>query len=193
MSDPAPTSNGPARLLGLCGSLRRASSNLAILHAAVELAPPDVEVVLHPLRDLPMFDADLEAVGTPAAVADLIDAVQACDGLLLATPEYNWSITGALKNAIDWLSRGPEAPIDEVPAALLSGAGSSGGRRALAHLRDVLGHNRVDVIDREVRIARATAHVRDGRLTTEEHRDAVAASVAELAARVRERRAAAAA
>lgn len=179
----------PVHLLGLCGSLRRASSNLAILRAAAELAPAGVEVSIHPLHELPMFDADLEAAGTPEPVAALVAAVRAADGLLLATPEYNWSITGAMKNAIDWLSRGPDAPIDEIPAALLSGAGGSGGRRAQAHLRDVLGHNQVDVLERSVTIAGATQHVTDGRLVTAEHRADVEAVVTALAAQVRERRA----
>ncbi len=180
--------SAPVRLLGLCGSLRRASTNLAILRAAAELAPDGVEVVLHPLHDVPMFDADLEAEPLPDAVTALRTAVAGADGVLLATPEYNWSITAALKNAIDWLSRGPQAPIDRVPAAMLSGAGGSGGRRAQAHLRDILGHNQVDLLDESVQIASAVEHVEDGRLASVEHREAVAALVVALADRVRQRR-----
>lgn len=178
----------PIRLVGLCGSLRRASTNLAILRAAEELAPDGVEVVVHPLHDVPLYDADLEVGGMPEAAQALRAAVAGADGLLLATPEHNWSVTAALKSAIDWLSRGPEAPIDRLPAALLSGAGGSGGKRAQSHLRDILGHNEVDVLDASVQIARVWQHVEDGRLTTPEHRDEVAAVVAALADRVRARR-----
>lgn len=185
MSEPIRPS---VRLVGISGSLRRASTNTVLLRVAGELAPEGVEVELLQLHDVPMFDADLESDPLPPGVQRLRDAVAAADGLLLATPEYNWSLTGAMKNALDWLSRGPQAPIDRLPAALLSGAGGSGGRRAQAHLRDVLGHNEVDVLDRAVQIPRIEQHVRDGALVTPEHREAVAELVAALAVRVQERR-----
>jgi chromate reductase, NAD(P)H dehydrogenase (quinone) len=175
----------PVVLLGLSGSLRRDSANTALLRAAAELAPAGVEVVLHPLRDLPFFDADVERAGLPDPVRALRTAVEDADGLLLATPEYNWSVTAALKNAIDWASRGPDAPLDRKPAALLSAAGRGGGARALAHLRDILGHNRVDVVDREVRVPRGAQHVVDGALATPEHRDQVRAVVDDLVTRIR--------
>jgi chromate reductase, NAD(P)H dehydrogenase (quinone) len=174
-------------LLGLSGSLRQGSANTALLHAAAELAPGDVEVVVHPLDEVPLFDADLEADGLPPAVAALREALAEADGLLLASPEYNWSVSGVLKNAIDWLSRGPASPLDHKPTALLSAAGRGGGARGLAHLRDVLRHNEVDVLDLDVRVPRGNLHVTEGRLTTPEHREAVAALVTALREHVEER------
>jgi NAD(P)H-dependent FMN reductase len=93
-----------------------------------------------------------------------------------------------LKNAIDWVSRGPAAPLDRKPTALLSAAGRGGGRLGLRHLRDILGHNQVDVLDTDVQVPRGQLHVRDGRLVTAEHRDAVAELVSALRERVLERR-----
>jgi chromate reductase len=182
----------PIVLLGLSGSLRTGSRNTALLRAAAELAPADVEVVLHPLHEVPMYDGDLEAAGLPPAVRSLRAALADADGLLLASPEYNWSVTAALKNAIDWVSRGPDSPLDHKPTALLTAAGRGGGARGLAHLRDILGHNQVDVLDRDVRIARGAEHVVEGALVTPEHRDAVAELVVALRDRVRSRRAASA-
>jgi chromate reductase, NAD(P)H dehydrogenase (quinone) len=184
----------PIRLLGLSGSLRRASANTAALRTAASLAPDGVDVVLHPLDDVPLYHGDVEArEGFPEAVVALRDAVAEADGLLLASPEYNWSTTAVLKNAIDWASRGPSAPLDAKPAALLSAAGGSGGRRAQAHLRDILAHNEVDLLEEAVQIPRASRHVEDGEITDPQHRRAIAALVDALGERVRERRGARAA
>jgi chromate reductase, NAD(P)H dehydrogenase (quinone) len=177
------------RLLGLSGSLRRASANTAALRAAAELAPDGVEVVLHPLDDVPLYHGDVEArEGYPPGVVALRRAIAGADALLLASPEYNWSTTAVLKNAIDWASRAPDAPLDGKPAALLSAAGGSGGARAQAHLRDILAHNEVDLLDQAVQIPRATRHLEDGELAAPEHRRRIAALVAALAVRVLERR-----
>lgn len=176
--------SGPLRIVGLSGSLREDSTNTAVLRAARDLAPADAEVRVLVPRDVPLFDVDLEVGGLPAPVARLREAVAAADGLLLATPEYNWSVSGSLKNAIDWLSRGDPAPLDRKPAALLS-AGGSGGVRAQAHLREILGHNRVDVLDTAVQVPHARHHVVDGELATAAHRRAVAELVAALCAHIR--------
>lgn len=176
------------RLLGLSGSLRRASTNTALLRAAQAEAPEGVEIVVHPLNDIPLYNADVEReVGFPPPVRALRQAVGDADGLLLASPEYNFSTSGVLKNAVDWVSRAP-SPLDEKPAALLSAAGGSGGRRAQRHLRDILAHNSVDVLDQAVQLPRARRHVEDGRLVTPEHRAAVAALVTALRDRVLQRR-----
>ena len=158
-------------LVGLSGSLREASYNTALLRAAVEEAPAGVEVRILSLRDLPFFDADLEARGVPEAVTDLRRQVAAADGLLLAFPEYNWSVPAVLKNAIDWLSRGPDSPLDRIPAAMLSAAGGSGGRRAQAHMEDILGHNDVRIAAERLMVPRAGQHVVDDRLVAGEHRE----------------------
>lgn len=122
-----------ATLVGLCGSLRRDSFNLRLLRAAAEAAPPGTTVEIASIREIPLYDGDLEAEqGVPAAVEQLKDRIAASDGLLIATPEYNNSVPGVLKNAIDWLSR-PPADIPRVfrgrPVALL---GASPGPRGTA-------------------------------------------------------------
>lgn len=101
-------------LVGLSGSLRRGSYNAALLRAAVELAPAGATIADGSIRDIPLYDGDLEAAhGIPAAVAALKERIAAADGLLLVTPEYNNSIPGVFKNAIDWLSR-PASDIETV-------------------------------------------------------------------------------
>jgi chromate reductase, NAD(P)H dehydrogenase (quinone) len=96
------------RVIGLSGSLRSGSYNTALLRAATRLMPEGATLETATIRDIPLYDGDVEAAeGIPAPVAALKDQVAAADGLLLATPEYNNSIPGAFKNAIDWLSRPP--------------------------------------------------------------------------------------
>lgn len=96
------------KLLGISGSLRKASYNTALLRAAVDLCGADTSLEIATLHGIPLYDGDVEAAeGIPASVAELKDRIMACDGLLLATPEYNNGVPGVFKNAIDWLSRPP--------------------------------------------------------------------------------------
>jgi len=127
------------RIVGISGSLRRASYNTATLVAMRELAPPDMAVAIVPLNAIPMFnDDDFAADGFPPSVAHLRSEVEGADGVILASPEYNHSMTGALKNAIDWLSRKPVS-IYGKPVCIVSAAGSLlGGSRAQYDLRKVL-------------------------------------------------------
>jgi NAD(P)H-dependent FMN reductase len=99
-------------IIGICGSLRRASFNAMLLRAAAEVAPTGTTVTIESIRDIPLYDGDLEAsTGVPAPVQALKDRIAGADGLLIATPEYNNSIPGVAKNAIDWLSR----PASDIP------------------------------------------------------------------------------
>src|ERR1700756_4576404 len=118
------------KVLGISGSLRRASYNSALLRAAARLMPLDASLEIASLRGIPLYDADVEAQGIPAAVSQLKEAIIAADGVLLATPEYNNSLPGVFKNAIDWLSR-PPSDVKRVfsgrPFALLGASGGSFG------------------------------------------------------------------
>ena len=108
MPDAAP----PIRIIGLSGSLRAGSYNAQLLRAAVRLAPSGMELVSGTIRGIPLYDGDVEASeGVPPLVAALKDQIAAADGLLLVTPEYNNSIPGGFKNAIDWLTR----PATDIP------------------------------------------------------------------------------
>jgi NAD(P)H-dependent FMN reductase len=119
------------RLLGISGSLRAGSYNTALLHTARELLPEGVELEVATLHGIPLYDGDAEEKhGIPAAAEALKDKLAACDGLILCTPEYNHSIPGVLKNAIDWMSR-PGSDKERVfggrPVALLGASPSSFG------------------------------------------------------------------
>ncbi len=118
-------------IVGLSGSLRRASLNSALLRALAALAPDGVDVAIHSIADVPLYNGDDEARdGLPPAVVTLKDAIGAADGLLLCSPEYNSSVPGVLKNTVDWLSRTPDGsePTLRGKAVALTGAspGSSG-------------------------------------------------------------------
>jgi chromate reductase, NAD(P)H dehydrogenase (quinone) len=99
------------RIIGIAGSLRRGSFNAALLRAALEFVPKDARLEIEPINDIPLYDYDVEVEEFPPAVVRLKDELAAADGLLIATPEYNNSIPGVAKNAMDWLSRPP----DDIP------------------------------------------------------------------------------
>jgi len=101
------------RIVGISGSLRQGSFNASLLRAAAGLMPAGGDLSIETIRGIPLYDGDIEAQGIPEFVAKLKDAVAAADGLLLVTPEYNNSIPGVFKNAIDWMSR-PAADIARV-------------------------------------------------------------------------------
>jgi NAD(P)H-dependent FMN reductase len=120
-------------IIAISGSLRKNSFNSALLRAAVDLAPSGLSIAVGTIRDIPLYDGDVEAAsGIPAPVDTLKDQVAAAEGLLLFTPEYNQSVPGVFKNAIDWLSR-PATDIPRVfgnkPVGLLGATPGPGGTR----------------------------------------------------------------
>jgi NAD(P)H-dependent FMN reductase len=171
------------RILALGGSLRAASFNRALLHEAAALAP-DLDLGLVDIAGrLPLFDQDiLDRDGAPPGVAAFKDALRESDGLLIATPEYNWSIPGFLKNAIDWASRpASEIPavFGDLPVALIGAGGSAGTRLAQSAWLPVFRYLRMRPwAERTLYIDRARerfdAH---GRLTDETARDQLEAVV----------------
>jgi chromate reductase len=125
-------------VLVICGSLRRGSYNAALTRALPELAPPQMKLTSAPAYDgLPMYNADIqEASGFPPAAEVLAAAIRAADGVIIVSPEYNWTIPGALKNAIDWVSRMKDQPFKEKPVAIQScSQGPLGGSRMQYHMR----------------------------------------------------------
>ena len=136
-------------ILGIPGSLRRDSLNRSLLRAAGDLLPEGMSLEVADISDLPLYNWDDEQEsGFRPSVQRFRDQVAAADGLLIATPEYNNSMPGALKNAIDWASRGPESPLNGKPAAIMGAAGRLGSVRAQMHLRTVLMHNDLKVVQR---------------------------------------------
>jgi len=112
----------PIHLVGISGSLRRGSLNTMLLNAAVELLPPDITMEIVSIENIPLYNADLDlplAKQRPAQVEDFRKKLADADGLLIASPEFNYSIPGVLKNAIDWASRGEDAPLLQKPVAVI--------------------------------------------------------------------------
>jgi len=155
------------RVLGITGSLRRGSYNHALLREAAERLPAGVELVeFERLAEIPPYDADLEAGVTPSAVAELRRAMREADAVLVATPEYNHSIPGVLKNALDWASRpAGQSALTGTPSAVIGAStGMFGAVWAQAETRKVLGALGGRVIEAELPVARAADLYRDGRL-----------------------------
>ena len=126
-------------IVGLCGSLRKASINRNALRLAGALMPPSMKLDIVEWRDMPVFDGDTLVAGLPAPVAALRERMRRADGLVIATPEYNFSVPGGLKNMIDWTSRGDDQPWALKPVALLSASpGPLGGARVQYDLRKVM-------------------------------------------------------
>lgn len=157
--------NDSIRVLAIAGSLRRDGYNRRLLEAAVSAAPARMHIVHHDLREVPLFDEDLEraAAGGPEGVRALREAVAAADGVLIATPEYNQSIPGVLKNALDWLSRPAptEVLIDKPVAILGASAGRWGTRLAQAALRQVLAATESAVLPAPMLFVREAAQAFD--------------------------------
>jgi chromate reductase, NAD(P)H dehydrogenase (quinone) len=146
------------RVLGVSGSLRAGSYNTALLRASADLLPPPARLELvEDLAELPPYSEDLDREPAPAAVARLRERVEAADALLVATPEYNSSLPGQLKNALDWLSRPyPENALRDLPAAVIGAStGLFGAVWAQAEVRKVLTFAGADLLDVELPLGEA--------------------------------------
>lgn len=151
-------------LLGICGSLRRASLNRALLLAVGETLPAGSTLTLWESLDLPIFSSDLPE---PPAVIALKAAIAAADGVIFGVPEYNYSIPGGLKNALDWISRPPAtSPMRGKPIGLVGAAtGMSGTIRAQLHMRQILIYSDAPCMSQpEVLIPRAHERFTEGKL-----------------------------
>jgi chromate reductase, NAD(P)H dehydrogenase (quinone) len=123
-------------VLAICGSLRTGSYNRAALRTAIELKPPGMTIETADIGSFPLYNEDVRAQGFPAPVEKLRRQIAAADALLFVTPEYNYSMSGVLKNAIDWASRPPDQPFAGKPVAIMgAGAGMAGTARAQYDLR----------------------------------------------------------
>src|SRR5687767_11162358 len=166
------------RVLGVAGSLRAGSFNRSLLRAAGELAPAGMEIVTFDgLREIPPYDADVEAREEPAPVAAWKDAIRNADALLFVTPEYNYGIPGVLKNAYDWASRpAGKSPLNRKPAGIMgvSGGNSGTARAQLALRQSFVFTETYGMLRPEVLVPRgAEKFDPEGRLTDERTREAV--------------------
>jgi len=127
------------KVLAISGSLRKDSYNTMLLRAAQKLAPAGVTITIADISQIPLYNEDVHDVGDPAAVTALKAQIRAADVVLLATPEYSFSLPGVFKNTLDWLARPPEPPFNgKVVAILGASSGLVGTARAQYHLRQVL-------------------------------------------------------
>jgi chromate reductase len=175
------------RILGIAGSVRRGSHNRRLLRAAAELLPPGAALVeWDGLAGLPIFDEDLEEA-PPAAVRELLEEIEAADALLIATPEYNSSVPGGLKNALDWASRPfPDNVLRDKPSAVIGAStGLFGAVWAQAEVRKALNASGADVLDAELAVGLADgAFAEDGSLADPDLAGRLAELLGELARKV---------
>lgn len=172
------------KVLGFAGSLRQRSFNRAALRAAVELAPEGMTIETFDLAPIPLYNEDVKQQGFPPAVEAFRDRIRAADALLIVTPEYNYSVPGVLKNAIDWASRPPDQPFDGKPIAIMgTSPGRLGTARAQYHLRQFFVFLNAHIVNRpEVMISGAPQMFDEElRLTDEPTREFVAKLLLSLA------------
>jgi chromate reductase, NAD(P)H dehydrogenase (quinone) len=174
-------------VLAICGSLRKGSFNRIVMDALPALAPAGMTITsAPPIGEMPLYDFDLQqSAGFPAGVTALASAIRAADGVVIVTPEYNYSVPGVLTNAIDWVSRVPDQPFHNKPVALQSAAiGVLGGARAQYHLRqimvflDALVFNKPEVF---VTMAKSKVNEETRALTDEPTRAVIKAQLAAFA------------
>lgn len=175
--------DSPLTILGIAGSLRKASYNRAALRAAQQLAPQDSQIEIFDLDGIPPFNQDMEK-NPPERVVRFKERIRAADAILFVTPEYNYSIPGVLKNAIDWASRpyGDNAWDGKSVAVMGASVGSLGTARAQYHLRQVFVYVNMHPLNRpEVMIANAAERFdQQGNLTDEKTKDHIRQLLAAL-------------
>ena len=159
-------------VLGFAGSLRKGSWNRSLLAAARDMAPAGMDITIHDLADIPLYNADLDNDDLrPESVDRFKEAIAAADAVLIATPEYNYGIPGVLKNAIDWASRpGMNSVFVGKPVAMMGASSSTvGTARAQAHLRPVILSMKAGVLPHpDVLVAKAKEKFDDQRRLTDE-------------------------
>jgi chromate reductase len=185
--------NSELTILGIPGSLRRMSLNRALLRAAQEVATDGVTINIYDLGDVPLYNGDVEAAGVPQSVLDFVDAIRGADGLLIASPEYNYSISGVLKNALDWASRpSVKNPLRHKPIGIMGASGGQFGTvRSQAALRQILASNIEGYVMVKPEMLVTSAANRfddDGNLTDDEIRERLTTFVEALAAWTRRMR-----
>lgn len=177
----------PFTILGIPGSLRKASFNRGLIRAGQAVAPDGVEIELYDLGEIPLYNGDVEAQGVPIPVQAFAEKIRAADALLIATPEYNYSIPGVLKNAIDWASRpSVKNPLRHKPVALMGASGGMfGTTRSQLAMRQVLA-SAIDayaMIKPELLVPQAGQKFdADGNLTDDDVRERLAALIEALVA-----------
>ena len=166
------------KVLGICGSLRKKSLNMSALRAAGELMPQGMSMTVAEIGDLPLYNQDVFDAGLPESVQRFCAEVRAADAVLIASPEYNFSVSAALKNAIDWGSRVPDQVFFDMPIAVFSAThGVLGGPRGQYELRRIFTSIWGHVLPRpEVFIGNASSKFdAEGRLTDEKTKEFLAA------------------
>ncbi len=174
----------PIRVLGVSGSLRKASYNTAVLRAAQELAPEGMTITIADISEIPPYDEDVRAKGLPESVQRFRDAIAGADAILFATPEYNFSMSGVLKNAIDWASRPPSQPFADKPISIIGASGGMGGTmRAQYDLRRSAVFLDMHVLNKPEVFVRSAGEKIDasGKLTDEPTRKILGEHLAALA------------
>lgn len=171
------------QILGISGSLRKASYNSAALRAAQGLVPGSTVITLADISAIPVYNDDVREAGLPVSVTRLVQQIASADAVLIATPEYNYSIPGVLKNAIDWVSKAPEQPFRHKPVAIMGASmGAIGTARSQYDLRKVFIFLDAHVLNRpEIMIA--AAHTRfdaDGHLKDETTRKLISGQIVAL-------------
>lgn len=171
--------DGATRILGISGSLRRNSFNTTLLRTAAELAGDKAEIEIATLNDIPPFDQDVQEQGFPDAVTALAGQIRGADGLWFACPEYNYSITGVLKNAIDWVSRVEDQPFKHKPIAIMGASmGRLGTARSQYDLRKVMVFVEGIVMPKpEIFVAQAQNLIKDGELQDDDTRELIKAQL----------------